>query len=231
MSKNRNYVPSSDGGLHDWAKNLLEYAAEPENYTRWRISEPGDPIFNVLDDFAAKYEACKSPNRTPVEVTAKNVAKEKLVKDLRNYVQGFLIRNVNVTAEDRVLMSLPLRDVIPTNVPPPVTQAEGTLAFRGVGLVEMRNIRPSTEKPDARAGYGVRIYYGIMGTPSETNRFRIAERPKTGDDLPHSVFTRKKQHLFDFAGENGQEVFFCMRYENSKGQPGPWGKIISAFIP
>jgi len=36
----------------------------------------------------------------------------------------------------------------------------------------MRDIRPASGKPEPRAGHGVRICYGIMGVPSQTNRFR-----------------------------------------------------------
>ena len=111
---------------------------------------------------------------------------------------------------------------------------EGSLTFRGLGLIEMRDIRPAADKPDARAGYGVRIYYGIMGeAPSENagDKFRLTATPEHGSDLPHSVFTRKKRHLFDFTKNRGKAAYFCMRYENSKGEAGPWGKIYEAFIP
>ena len=52
-----------------------------------------------------------------------------------------------------------------------------------------------------------------------------------GNNLPHSVFTRQKRYRFAFSEQGGKEVFFCMRYENSKGEAWPWGKIISAHVP
>ena len=30
---------------------------------------------------------------------------------------------------------------------------------------------------------------------------------------------------------SGKTVYFCVRYENAKGEPGPWGPIFSAVIP
>jgi len=228
---NKDYIPKSDNDLIDFGKKLIQVAFDRTFYERWGIMKPDEELDDLFSDFSSKLAACKQSERRPVDVLAKNVAKAKFVKGLRNFTQGYLSRNVKVTEEDRSLLGLPQRDTIPTSVPVPVTPPTGVLAYPAKGLMEMRDIRPAADKPDARAGYGVRIYYGIVGTPSETNRFRIAERPKTGDDLPHSVFTRRKRQLFDFAGENGREVFFCMRYENSKGQPGPWGDIISAHIP
>ncbi|MDR0642051.1 MAG: hypothetical protein LBG07_06300, partial [Treponema sp.] len=59
-----------------------------------------------------------------------------------------------------------------------------------------------------------------------------SEVPLDGDDLPHSVFTRKKKYRFDFLEEDrGKTVYFCLRYENSKGEVGPWGSVIQAIIP
>jgi hypothetical protein len=46
--------------------------------------------------------------------------------------------------------------------------------------------------------------------------------PASGDGLPHSKFTRRKRELFDFAQEDsGTRAYFCIRYENAKGDPGP----------
>jgi len=161
---------------------------------------------------------------------ARREAQAAATRGVRAFVNQYL-RFAPVSNVDRVEMGVPNRDTIPTNIPPPSIPVEGTLSFPAIGLVEMYNIRPSGEKSDQRSKHGVRIYYGVMGEPSETNKFRIAAPPKTGNDLPHSVFTRRLRHRFDFAGENGNKVYFCLRYENSKGQAGPWGKIISAFVP
>jgi hypothetical protein len=85
--------------------------------------------------------------------------------------------------------------------------------------------------PDDRSDYGVRIFWGITGPVSGTDKFRITEAPKSGNDLPHSQFTRRRKELFDFDGESGNTVYFCLRYENPKGQTGPFGPILKAVIP
>jgi hypothetical protein len=88
--------------------------------------------------------------------------------------------------------------------------------------------------PDPRSDYGVRIFYGLSGEPTDTYRFRLNEPPKKGGDLPYSVFTRRKKERFDFEGESGNRVWFCLRYENSKGGKegeGPFGPILTAIIP
>jgi hypothetical protein len=102
--------------------------------------------------------------------------------------------------------------------------------------VELQHIRPvgNFGVPDLRSEYGVRIYYGLSGPPSDKYRFRLPEPPKSGKDLPDSIFTRRKKERFDFDGESGNRVWFCMRYENAKGREegqGPFGPILSAVIP
>ena len=228
-----NYFPIADLQLLAWVKNFKQLAGDSDRLDRWNIKSFPPTLFNLIAEFEAALERCALPTHNATDVKEKNVLKAQLMKGIRSFVQGFLARNDNVTEMDRVNLRLPQRDTIPTNVPPPVTQVVGVVAFTGLGLVEMRNIGPATDKPDARAGYGVRIYYGIMGgaTAEENNKFRLTARPTHGSELPHSVFTRRKRHLFDFTAERGKEVFFCMRYENSKGEAGPWGKIFQAFVP
>jgi hypothetical protein len=93
----------------------------------------------------------------------------------------------------------------------------------------------SLEADPDRPNYGVRIYYGILGDPVAGDKFRLTRPPLSGDDLPHSVFTKRRKYRFDFSEEDrGKTVYFCLRYENSKGGKegeGPWGPIISAIIP
>jgi hypothetical protein len=121
-------------------------------------------------------------------------------------------------------------------VPQPTAQPEADIRLPGAHLVELVNIRqvPGVGGDDPCADYGTRVHFGILDVGG-AGKFRIAARPKTGDDLPHSDFIRKKKRLFDFSEEDrGRTVCFCLRYENSKGGEhgkGPWGPIISAIIP
>jgi hypothetical protein len=50
----------------------------------------------------------------------------------------------------------------------------------------------------------VRIWYGLSGESTVVHWFRVAGVPKTGKDLPESLFTRRKKELFDFDGESGK---------------------------
>jgi hypothetical protein len=47
-----------------------------------------------------------------------------------------------------------------------------------------------------------------------------------------SVFSTRSPYVFTF-DENmrGKTVYFCLRWENTRGQKGPWSAIYSAIIP
>ena len=167
-----------------------------------------------------------------METEAKNNAKKAAKKVIRPFVNQYL-RFPPVTNEDRTAMQIPNRDTTPTEVPIPTAQPEADLTFPGIYLVELRKSRTvqGNTPPDSRSDYGVRIYYGLTGLTSDKHKFRLAAEPKTGADLPYSVFTRRKKERFDFDGESGNTVYFCLRYENSKGEAGPYGPMLSAVIP
>jgi hypothetical protein len=66
------------------------------------------------------------------------------------------------------------------------------------------------------------------------DKLRISAAPVTGNDLPHSTFTRHKKYRFNFDGDSGKTVWFCLRYENEKSGEegeGPFGPLFSAIIP
>jgi len=229
MSRNKDYVPKNVLAFIAFLKGVINYVNA--NKTSW--SHIPAQVISKLSALLDDLEVCAdvaAAQRTPAHTLARNNAQAAATKALRALVNQYL-RFDPVTDVDLVEMGIPVRDTIHTTVPPPRIPVEGVLAFPAAGLVEMRDIRGVGTPLDKRADHGVRIYYGIIGTPSESDKFRITDRPLTGDDLPHSVFTRRKNHRFNFAGESGKEVFFCMRYENMKGDVGPWGTIISAFIP
>ena len=229
MAKSGNYVPMNAAKFGAFMRNLLDYVNQ--NKTAWSHIPTAaiTHLLGLLDTFSDALEATAGPS-TSAQILARNIAQREATKALRTFVNQYL-RFAPVNDVDRHEMGIPNRDKVMTTIPPPSIPVVGVLSFPAVGLVEMQKISAAGARNDERSKHGVRIYYGIMGVPTETNKFRLTSRPLTGDDLPHSVFTRRKSYRFDFAGENGKEVFFCMRFENSKGEVGPWGKIISAFVP
>jgi hypothetical protein len=60
----------------------------------------------------------------------------------------------------------------------------------------------------------------------------LRREPRNPEELTVSHFTRRKHDLIEFPYDNsGKQCFICVRYENGKGDAGPWGPMSSSFIP
>ncbi|MDR3234395.1 MAG: hypothetical protein LBT46_12170 [Planctomycetaceae bacterium] len=236
MSAKKNYIPSRDADFDTFFKNLYQYVGERTggNVPQWTFI-PGTATSELNDAYSlweTAYAAVKMPH-TSVETLAKNEAREAGEKVIRSFVNQYL-RFPPVTDEDRLAMDIPNRDTSHTPVPPPTSQAEADILFPGIHLIELK-IKPYSElahNAASKSDHGVRVYFGVVGDATAADKFRLAAPPASGDDLPHSVFTRKQKYQFDFPEEDrGKTVYFCLRYENSKGESGPWGPILRANIP
>ena len=216
------YIPSNDSDFCDFSQNVIDYASE--NHTRWGVMTPTAEMKEHLNDFKEKTERCKLPTRSKVDTDLKNEARKILEKEMRNYLQGVVMHNVNVTLEDRDLMRLPRYDTTPTAVIDPVGLATASIKYPNEGALELHMKHAENTPFDAKADYGYRIYFGVYAAD--------AAKPVNGKELRESVFTRQKKHLFTFEPEDsGKTAYFSIRYENSKGKAGQWGHLLSALIP
>ena len=132
-----------------------------------------------------------------------------------------------MTATEYTLLQLKLPDVEPTPINPPMLQPKADIKLSLNGVVEILGIKPAGGASPTKSEYGVGIFYGVVGSPLPHG---IASVPESANFLPKSAFTRQKKHKFDFYEDKGRQVFFCLRYENSKGVAGPWGNMLSAYI-
>jgi hypothetical protein len=203
--------------------------------TAWGIPQTKYTEFvNLCDTAQTWLRKAESSERTPVITEQCREAFEALTDGARSFKNHYFLVPPLTKADIVSLGLVPYRP--PSPIPKPEAQVEADIAFPGIHLIELQNIRPvgTFGLPDPRSDYGVRIFYGLSGPPSEKFRFRVTEEPKSGQDLPYSIFTRRKKERFDFDGESGNRVWFCLRYENAKGRKegeGPFGPILSAVIP
>jgi hypothetical protein len=204
--------------------------------TAWGISQ------DRYNELAELYEAAKAAyqkaqddtRRTPVVTEECREAFGAQEAEMRFFKKHYFLEPP-LSGLDIVSLGLSLPN--PSSpIPRPTAQPEADLTFPGLHLVELRHIRPMAGGivPDPRSDYGVRIYYGLSGDPTDQNRFRVVGVPKTAKDLPYSLFTRRKRELFDFEGESGQTVYFCLQYEIPKGGQegkGPFGPMLKGIVP
>jgi hypothetical protein len=179
-----------------------------------------------------------STERNPVITAQCKEAFDKLTEKMR-FIKNRYFFAPPLELSDFPLLGLKRPDEKPSPVPVPTNQAEGDVSRPGVHLLEL-HLRPvSGSQPDPhRADYGYRVYWGVLPSGGATveeatgPKRELMKAPASGKELPHSRFTRRKKELFDFDQEDsGKTAYFCVQYENSKGDQGPWGPIFSSVIP
>jgi hypothetical protein len=188
----------------------------------------------VFSTAQALLQKAESNERTPVITEQCREAFEAMEAKQRFFKNHyFLVPPLTLADLVRLGLHLPTP---PSPIPRPEAQVEADMTFPGVHLVELVNIRPvgTAVIPNSRSEHGVRIYFGLSGPPNGEYRFRLEAPPEKGSDLPYSRFTRRRRERFDFEGESGSRIWFCLRYENAKGRKdgeGPFGPFLSAIIP
>lgn len=177
-------------------------------------------------------QKAKSTERSQVVTAECRAAFDLLVAKMR-FIKKYWFLQPPLTDAEIISLSLSPHDGVKTAVPPPRLEAEADIRFPDYGIIELANIRARGDMTaeDKRSYRGVRIYYGLTGSPTPQDLFRLTETPQAGYNLPHSTWTQRKHHRFAFPGESGNQIFVSLCYENGKGETGPWGPVISAIIP
>ena len=230
MAQYTPWLPTSrDNQLHmakTWCDVLARYAAE------WHIPEGEATDLEYLAVAATEIlQMAKSSDRTTAITVRCRSAFDTLIARMRSTKERYFLSPPLVDA-DYPLLLLRARDGTITLIPPPTAQVSAQISFPGVHLVELSHIMPiNGPSDDPRSDWGVRIFFGFAGAPNSRYSFRLQEPPVMGSHLPYSEFTRRQKHRFDWEGESGNTVYICLRYENEKGEPGPFGPLIHAVIP
>ncbi|MDR0693852.1 MAG: hypothetical protein LBF81_00940, partial [Prevotellaceae bacterium] len=75
-------------------------------------------------------------------------------------------------------------------------------------------------KPDGQ--HGAETAWGLFDHPQEVHI----------SDLTHSSFDTHTPLTLEFADEDrGKTLYFALRWENTTGEKGPFGPIMSAIVP
>jgi hypothetical protein len=233
------FIPAKDADFDVFFKQYVQYvnAKCAGNSPEWAHIpvDRREELDAAYTDWHMAWSKLKAPH-SPGDVQAKSEARERDEKILRDFNNQYILYAREVTNAERREIGAHVHDTVRTSVPRPTAQPEADVVYPGRHLLELVDIRrvPGIGE-DPRTEYGIRIFWGIIGEPTEADKFRIAAPPVTGNDLPHSTFTHKKKYLFNFDGDSGKTVWFALRYENSKGGrdegEGPFGPLFSAIIP
>jgi hypothetical protein len=232
------FIPATDREFDSFFENYDQVAARKVsgNPPEWPHVPP-ERAGELHRHYLAWHEAylkVQGP-RSSADYLAKREAAAAGRRALRDFNNQYVLYAREVTDAGREEIGAHVRDRVRTKPAAPGLQCRGDLYYPGIHLVELRNIRTIAHGEEReRPGWGVRIFWGIMGENTEGDRLRLSAPPRSGYDLPHSVFTGRRRYRFDFDGDSGKTVWFCLRYENKKGGPGsegPFGPLFSSVIP
>ena len=236
MAHNSDWLPSRREFQLTMAKCWILVLGEKNS--AWGIpNEEVSELTKLVEEAEKIMAKALSSERTMIVTAQCKEAFGNLAAFMRNLKNQYFF-SPPLTDDDFISLELNPKNTIKNAVLPPDGQAEAGISSPGVHLLLLR-IRPLPGTViDPRIVHGFRIFYGILQPggatieEAESPNVYLTQPPQSGNDLPHSKFTRRRKELFDFhAVDSGKTVYFCIQYENSKGQTGPWGPIFQAAIP
>jgi hypothetical protein len=240
MSSGKDWVPGPDKDFETFYKQYVTTVkTNTAGSTPIWTHIPDERVNELTNSYGAWHIAYDklSGAHTSGDVITKNQARDAGEDILRAFNREYILNSRDVTDAQRRDIGCPVHDPHPTPVPKPQATPEADIAYPGKHRLELARIRSvvgTMSEEEEKAEFGVRIFWGVLGEPTATDKFRLSAPPVTGNDLPHSTFTHRKHFRFDFDGDSGKTVYFCLRYENEKGGnegEGPFGPILNAIIP
>ena len=226
--------------IHDWLpknhETLYDQATLTNAYlTSQNISRMGLAGFQTwisgtfqtaYTTFKTAFESWKNPaERTPLKTATLQDAEKAFKPIYRHLYVGILKENPLVTNADLLAMGLPERgdgERHPATVPK--TTPAATVKTPEPGIVEIHFRDDSVDNASRAKPHGVHgaeICWGVFDEP-----------PINWAQLLHSSFDTASPFRLSFEGDQrGHRLYFALRWENTRGEKGPWSEIQDAIIP
>jgi hypothetical protein len=223
MTHREDYIPTKGAEFFNWQDDFVVYVT-PRVGT-WGIPGTVMTALNAAKtEYVKRYNAAKNPEtRTPTAVLMKDEALAAYVKEIRALVRIYLANGPAVTDEDRSNMGLSIHKSTRTPAPvaknAPACKIDTGTICRLILYFYDEGKEKTKAKPPGQ--HGVEISWMISDVP-------VVD----ADDLVHSAFDTRTPFTLEFQGhERGKTVYLALRWENTRGEKGPWSVVQSAIIP
>jgi hypothetical protein len=217
------YIPRRDEDFQAFVNPLTDYVkrhGDRFNIPESRVSEL-DTVRTAFN--AAMAAAGNAETRTAAAVLKKTQARTALEECTRQFVAEFLVRNRLVTDEDRQNMRVPIhkkthtRAGIPTTFP--ILKRFIYLASRVYELFVQDSVHEGRARPDQVRGFEVGYLTGVAGLTVVPEMFT------------HSLFFTTSPARINFPPEAiGLTLYVAFRWENTRGEKGPWSEVYRLVI-
>jgi hypothetical protein len=229
MAEKHDWIPTNHEDLHGQAEQTVGYLTAP---VRNRIGLGAETPIGVWYDtvfipkctsFCTAFDNWLNPStRTKVTSTVLKTEQEDFVTAYRQLYNGFLRKNALVTDADLVSMGLPPHSSgggKPSKIATTFPWIKILTHLIRHLIIEFGASETSRAKLDGQ--HGAEVVYIVSD-----------EKPTDISQLIHSVFDTDSPLDLEFTEEErGKTVWFAIRWENTRGQKGPWSEIYSAIIP
>jgi hypothetical protein len=217
--------------LNTQSSATIKYVTLQANRERFGLN-PGTPGGDLLDNevipkftaFNDAFNAWKDKNSRNIVVTAELHDKEKDFTKVYRKLYSILKATPSVANDDLLNMSFPTR--YEGNGTP--SKVENEAPSYGLDTSVLCRIRVFFYKTGDKlhsakpAGQrGAEIKYAILN-----------EKPVNRNVLTLSKSKTRSPFLLEFAlSDRGKIVYFTLRWENTRGEKGPWSPIFSVMVP
>jgi hypothetical protein len=215
-------IPRKDVDFHEKQK-VITSKTKPK-LTAWGISKPwfDEQVSPAKEEWVSAWANCQDPAQRTLYITFLKNEKRKAYEKLLRILVKMLKSSPLVTDDDRRSMGIEIRDASWTPVKPPKTYPEFTVDSSMIRCLRI-SFRDLGSKSKAKP-------YGVHGAEI---RWAILDKPPVlVEELVHSNFDTHSPFELTFTDhERGKSVYFCLRWENTRGEKGPWSEIVMAIVP
>jgi hypothetical protein len=221
--KSIDFIPTTEAQFYTWQGTLLSYISSRAGL--WGITEAEWTALTALQtDYQTKYAIAIDPaTRTAAAVQAKNEAHDAFVKAIRLLVKSHITYNLVVTNNDRNKMGLPIHKTTRTPAPVAEEAPEADVNTSVIGHVKIGFYEKGSDHKKAKPPGQHCVEIGWVKSDVPITRW---------EDLIHSNVDTNSPFTLSFENDQrGKTIYFALRWENTRGEKGPWSEIRSAVIP
>lgn len=209
--------PSKEADLNSYFQTVVPYLVS--NATRLLVVTANQTLLNSsLAAWNASFPASQNINlRTKTIVQSKDVAKENLMVAIRRVYDDIPASVLTLQDRNTLNLDLPSGSKTPSPVPTQKPIAQVDTSKRLTHTISFTNQDGTAAKP---AGVrGCQIWHKVGVAPAS-----IADLDFITSDTASPYIQQ-----FDVA-DAGKTVHYWLRWENTRGETGPWSDVISATI-
>jgi hypothetical protein len=214
------WMPSTIQRRIDMGRNWVNKLAVKA--VAWRVPEIVAADLGELVEQAeeAQAQALSADATAPIRHR-----RDRFVADMAAFMRDVRRRYFFVppmVEEDILSLGLRLPDTVRTDHINVTEEVDFVLEIQGQRQVHVRFWQQGVASMAKPAGYdGAVVVWGIRAAP-----------PDTADDLPNHTMASRTPHTIQFSeDERGGTVYVALRWQNERGNTGPWSDIKSAIIP